>query len=142
VLEGAMSLRPAMVATLATCIGIALLGCNEGQATKSYQVGTIGNARHGKELIRSYGCGACHMIPGVEAARGMVGPPLLFLADRTMIAGELPNTPANLTHWIQHPRDVEPKTAMPELGVTEDEAYDIAAYLYTLREQKGTSWID
>jgi cytochrome c1 len=59
-----------------------------------------------------------------------------------MIAGELPNTPANLTHWIQHPREVEPKTAMPELGVTEDEAYDIAAYLYTLRGQKGTSWID
>jgi cytochrome c2 len=105
-------------------------------------VGAIGNAQHGKQLIRSYGCGACHMIPGVEAARGLVGPPLLFLAERTMIAGELPNTPANLTHWIQHPREVEPKTAMPELGVTEDEAYDIAAYLYTLRGQRGTSWID
>jgi cytochrome c2 len=137
-----MNPRRGIVAILATCIGVALLGCNEGQATKSYQVGAIGNAQHGKQLIRSYGCGACHMIPGVEAARGLVGPPLLFLAERTMIAGELPNTPANLTHWIQHPREVEPKTAMPELGVTEDEAYDIAAYLYTLRGQRGTSWID
>ena len=137
-----MSVRPAIIAMLGIVAAVAVAGCNEGQATRSYQVGAIGNAQHGKELIRSYGCGACHMIPGVEAARGMVGPPLLFLADRTMIAGELPNTPANLTHWIQHPREVEPKTAMPELGVTEDEAYDIAAYLYTLRGQRGTSWID
>lgn len=82
------------------------------------------------------------MIPGVHDARGKVGPPLLFFSERTMIAGELPNTPPNLTRWIQHPKQVEPNTAMPDLGVTQDEANDIAAYLYTLRGQEGTSWID
>jgi cytochrome c len=82
------------------------------------------------------------MIPGVHAARGKVGPPLIFFAERTMIAGELPNTPENLRKWIQHPKQVEPNTAMPDLGVNPDEAKDIAAYLYTLRGPEGTSWID
>jgi cytochrome c1 len=128
------------LAWIAICLMMA--GCDAGKATRAIGVAGVGNAEHGKELIASYGCGACHMIPGVHAARGMVGPPLLYFAERTMIAGELPNTRENLTHWIQHPRQVEPKTAMPELGVTQDEANDIAAYLYTLKGREGTSWID
>ncbi len=128
-------------------IGLALLcislgACDAGKTTREVGIGDLGNAEHGKQLIAAYGCGACHMIPGVHAARGKVGPPLLYFSERTMIAGELPNTPSNLTRWIQHPRSVEPKTAMPELGVSQDEANDIAAYLYTLNGREGTSWID
>ena len=63
----------------------------------------------------------------------MVGPPLMHWSQRTYIAGELPNTPGNLTFWLQHPTRVEPKTAMPEMGVTEQDSKDIAAYLYALR---------
>lgn len=130
----------ASFAFLLLCASLA--GCNAGKTTREVSVGDLGNAQHGKQLITSYGCGACHMIPGVHGARGKVGPPLLYFADRTMIAGELPNTPPNLARWIQHPRSVEPKTAMPELGVTQDDANDIAAYLYTLRGREGSSWID
>jgi cytochrome c1 len=50
-----------------------------------------------------------------------------------MIAGELPNSPDNLARWIQNPKSVEPGTAMPDLGLTTDQAQDVAAYLYTLR---------
>lgn len=121
---------------------IALNGCNDGKTTREVTVGNLGNAEHGRQLMRAYGCGACHMVPGIRDARGKVGPPLLYFSERTMIAGELPNTPPNLTRWIQHPKQVEPNTAMPELGVTQDEANDIAAYLYTLRGREGTSWID
>ncbi len=128
------------IATLVAYTG--LFGCDAGQARRSYSIGAIGNAHHGKELISSYGCGACHMVPGVQGARGLVGPPLYYLANRTIIAGQLPNTPDNLTRWIQHPRSVEPKTAMPELGVSGAEAYDIAAYLYTLRGEERLSWTD
>jgi cytochrome c1 len=92
-----------------------------------------GNPQRGKEIIQGYGCGSCHTIPGVHDAKGLVGPPLLYFSRRTMIAGELPNTQENLVSWIEHPRQVEPKTAMPDLGLTEDQAYDVAAYLYTLR---------
>jgi cytochrome c1 len=142
VLEGAMNAhaRVAALASLAVCLMLG--GCNEGKATREVSVGNLGNSEHGRQLIASYGCGACHMIPGVRGARGRVGPPLLYFSERTMIAGELPNTPPNLTKWIQHPKSVEPKTAMPDLGVTQDEANDIAAYLYTLRGREGSSWID
>jgi cytochrome c1 len=70
-----------------------------------------------------------------------VGPPLLYIGQRTMIAGELPNTPDNLADWIEHPKQVNPKTAMPDLGLTDDQAYDIVAYLETLRAPEGTSWL-
>ena len=92
-----------------------------------------GNARLGRGAIRKYGCYACHTIDGVPGAHGLVGPPLNGIATREFIAGELPNTPENLMLWIQHPRHVEPHTLMPEMGVTEQDSRDIAAYLYTLR---------
>lgn len=114
--------------------------CNEGAATRPYVAQGVGDPIHGKELVHGYGCGACHIIPGIRDARGLVGPPLYFLSQRTMIAGELPNTPMNLALWIQHPRSVEPKTAMPDLGLTQDQAEDIAAYLYTLRGPEGPQW--
>jgi cytochrome c1 len=110
-----------------------LTGCTGGHAPRTYSIVIRGDAAHGKQVIQSAGCGACHMIPGVYKARGLVGPPLLLFGRRTMIAGELPNSPGNLAHWIQHPRSVEPNTAMPDLGLTTDQAQDVAAYLYTLR---------
>lgn len=92
-----------------------------------------GNPQRGREVIRHYGCNACHTIPGVTGARGLVGPPLSNIGSRVYIAGEVPNTPANLMRWIEHPHAIEPHTVMPEMGVTDQDARDIAAYLYTLR---------
>jgi cytochrome c len=91
------------------------------------------DAARGPSLIVAFGCAACHTVPGVEAARGNVGPPLTRFGDRTYIAGMLRNTPANLVRWIRDPQGVVPGNAMPNMGVTEAEARDIAAYLYTLR---------
>jgi cytochrome c len=92
-----------------------------------------GDARLGRTQIRKYGCNTCHEISGVPGARGLIGPRLDGLAQRYYIAGELPNTPDNLMLWIEHPRRVEPHTAMPEMEVTEQDSRNIAAYLYTLR---------
>jgi len=92
-----------------------------------------GDPGRGAALISSFGCGSCHVIPGVRDADGTVGPPLTDFSDRGYIAGELPNNGDNLIRWIMDPRDVEPGTAMPDLGVTESQARDIAAYLFTLR---------
>jgi cytochrome c len=137
-----MTWRTILLALASGLLTVAVLGCDEGKAKQAYTLSSIGNVQHGKELIRGYGCGACHMIPGVHDARGKVGPPLMYLGERTMIAGELPNTPDNLVRWLQNPKDVEPTTAMPNLGLSEDQAYDIAAYLYTLRGPEGSPWID
>jgi cytochrome c1 len=92
-----------------------------------------GNARNGRNFMEAAGCGSCHMIPGVANARGMVGPSLEHFAQRSFIAGEAPNTAQNLVKWIVDPQSIEPHTAMPNLGVTQAEARDIAAYLYRLR---------
>jgi cytochrome c1 len=63
-----------------------------------------------------------------------VGPPLDAWAEREFIAGSLPNEPDALIDWIVNPQAIEPGTAMPTLGVTPEEARDMAAYLYTLTE--------
>ncbi len=88
----------------------------------------------GRLLIQKYDCGVCHMIPGIRTTQGRVGPPLNNFGDRTFIAGELPNTPVNLMHWIEKPSSIKPHTAMPNLGVTKNQARDMTAYLYSLRK--------
>ena len=109
-----------------------LCGCHgDVEATAAAMTG--GSPARGKEVIRRYGCEACHSIPGVAGARGQVGPPLDGIANRTYLAGQLANTPENLIRWIRDPQGIQPGTAMPELGVTEQDGKDIAAYLYTLR---------
>lgn len=90
------------------------------------------SAQLGRDLIVGYGCGACHTIPGIDGADGLVGPPLTAWSERTFIAGNLANTPENLVGWIVNPQAVEPGTAMPNLGITAEEARNIVAYLYTL----------
>jgi cytochrome c2 len=80
--------------------------------------------------INAYGCGSCHTIVGVSDANGKVGPKLDDFAERRYIAGRLPNTPANLVRWISEPQRVDPGNVMPFLGVSDQDARDIAAYLY------------
>ena len=93
---------------------------------------TPGNADRGRQALTQYACNACHTIPGITSASPNVGPPLKGLASRSLIAGKLVNTPDNLVYWLRHPKDVKPQTAMPDLGVTEAHARDMAAYLATL----------
>jgi cytochrome c2 len=76
-----------------------------------------------------YGCPTCHVIPGVSGASGKVGPSLYSLDQRSFLAGTLSNTPANLESWIRHPQHFQPGTAMPEMGVTAQDARRIAEYL-------------
>src|SRR5690606_27084305 len=78
-----------------------------------------GDPENGKLLLRQFGCGSCHEIPGVAAARGRVGPPLAGIARRGYLGGVLPNTPGNMAAFIRAPERYAPRTAMPNLGVTE-----------------------
>jgi len=80
-------------------------------------------------LMIEYGCPTCHVIPGVPGAVGKVGPSLENLAQRSYLAGTLENSPENLIRWIQHPQQIHPGTAMPEMKVTFPDAQTIAAFL-------------
>jgi cytochrome c len=90
-----------------------------------------GDPERGAAAIFRYGCGSCHTISKLRYAHGLVGPPLTNMRHRMYVAGVLPNTPTNLVRWIRDPQGIDDKTAMPNLGVTPQDATDIAAYLYT-----------
>jgi mono/diheme cytochrome c family protein len=89
--------------------------------------------RRGRVAIQQYACPTCHVIPGVRGPDAQVGPPLGGLAERIYLAGVLMNTPRNMIKWLRHPQRINPLSAMPDLGVTERDARDIAAYLYNQR---------
>jgi cytochrome c2 len=107
-------------------------GCNRAREDTS-GLSVNGNARHGAALISQVGCGSCHSIKGISGADGLVGPPLDTIGRRVIIAGLLPNTPENLVAWLKDPQKIVPGNAMPDMGLNERQARDIAAYLYTLR---------
>jgi len=109
-------------------LSLALAGCRE--QTPGYAL--IGDGARGQMLVSRYGCTSCHVIPGV-GERGMVGPPLDGMAARRYLAGHFPNVPQEMIEWIRWPQRLKPGSAMPDLGVGDRDARDIAAYLYTLR---------
>lgn len=91
-----------------------------------------GDPQRGAVAIQAYGCGTCHTVPGVAGANSTAGPPLTDWADRHYISGKLPNEPEFLIQWVRFPQAIEPGGAMPNMGVTEQDARDISAYLFTL----------
>ncbi|WP_414476026.1 c-type cytochrome [Microvirga sp. M2] len=95
-----------------------------------------GDAARGFSLVASgsYGCAACHAIPGIRTPKGVAGPPLAGMARRGFIAGQLPNKPGVMVAFLQDPPALLATTGMPNVGLTLDEARDVAAYLYTLEQ--------
>ncbi|HYG42768.1 MAG TPA: c-type cytochrome [Bordetella sp.] len=87
----------------------------------------------GRQRIADHGCVSCHTIPGVKGPFARVGPSLQHVADRAYLGGVLANTPEDLVRWLRDPPAVSPHTAMPNVGLSEADARDVAAYLLTLR---------
>jgi cytochrome c len=92
---------------------------------------TGGDPSRGEALFIEYGCGSCHAVQNVRTATGNVGPPLDGIATRVILAGHLANNPPNMEHWIRDPQQISPGTAMPDLNVSQSDARDITAFLYT-----------
>jgi cytochrome c1 len=110
--------------------GVVLAGCSQQASAPSDP-----NAAAGQMLIAQKGCGGCHTVPGVPGANGVIGPSLAGVASRSTIAGGgVPNNgPDDLKRWVLNPPAVKPGTPMPNLGLTDDEATKIVAYLETLK---------
>ena len=113
---------------------LVLLGaaCTQ-QEPKSEPKPDAGNPARGKQLVSQYGCASCHVIPGIDGPRGEVGPSLEHVAVRQLIALKLPNNLPNMMEYLQNPQLAGAQNVMPNLGMTPEEARDIAAYLYTLK---------
>ena len=106
-----------------------LAGCGDDHTKQAAQ----SEQQRGAALIRSYGCGSCHTIPGIENANGLVGPPLTRIGRRIYIAGLLRNTQDNMIAWLRDPQAIVPGNVMPNMGLSDRDARDVAAYLDTLR---------
>lgn len=118
-----------VLAAVAGLVALAATGCG-GSATR-IDVGGGAKASRAPAEFTAYGCGSCHTIAGVSGANADIGPKLADFADRRYIAGRLPNTVADLIRWIRSPQQVDPGNVMPDLNVSEQDARDIAAYLYS-----------
>lgn len=94
----------------------------------------LGDVEAGRRAMTQYLCATCHQIPGVIGANKHVGPPLNGIAKRRYIGGVVPNTPETMVRWLQDPKQFDLLSAMPALGVTDKDARDMAAYLYTLED--------
>ena len=114
---------------------ILLLGLSAcDQADVPTQQRVIGaDPESGRAAITAVACGVCHVIPGIRGANGIVGPSLADFGRRQLIGGVAPNRPAVLVRWVKDAPSIAPNTGMPELPLTEAQARDVAAYLFTLR---------
>ena len=121
-------------ALVVACVVIAVSGgiawSARQQTERVARAMTGGDPARAPGIMRRYGCGGCHTIPGLAGADGQVGPPLTGLVHRVYIGGGANNSPDNLIRWIVSPQTFAPHTAMPATGITEAEARDVAAYLY------------
>jgi cytochrome c2 len=132
-----LSTKPAFGILAAVLVVAALVGVTWDYAREQRQVRahaaaiTGGDPTRGEAMFIEYGCGSCHALKNVRTATGNVGPPLDGIATRVIVAGHLANNPANMEHWIRDPQQVSPGTAMPDLNVSQGDARDITAFLYT-----------
>jgi mono/diheme cytochrome c family protein len=117
---------------MALLLPVFLGACNQSEIPAGHRVVT-GDPERGRAVIAEVECGVCHSIPGIAGADGIVGPPLEDFAQRQFIAGVLPNRPGVLARWVREAPSLVPETGMPDMPLTDEEARDVAAYLYTLR---------
>ncbi len=91
-------------------------------------------AQHGEEVFAAQGCGACHAVRGT-AAVGQVGPDLTHVGSRKSLgAGILEPTIANIADWIAHTDDLKPEVEMPAYNeMPENDLVALATYLKGLK---------
>ncbi|HUP45517.1 MAG TPA: c-type cytochrome [Thermoanaerobaculia bacterium] len=126
-------MKPLLVLTIAVLF-IACGGESPQQpAATAVASQPAGDPKQGKALIEQYGCIACHVTPGIDGSHGALGPSLAGMASRPSIAGRVSNDRPTMVAYLQNPPAVDPQTRMPPLGVSEDDARHMTAYLFTLR---------
>ena len=76
----------------------------------------------GINLFRRYACYGCHVTPGFESLPP-AGPPLDALAEKVNYTW--------LVKWLEDPKSRSADARMPDFGFSEDEARNVADYLFS-----------
>jgi cytochrome c oxidase subunit 2 len=104
------------------------LGAQGGQAAAPDSTSPEGK---GAKLFATRGCIGCHTLDATMKAN-MIGPNLANVGSRRFIgAGMLRNDDENLARWIFNPQLIKHGILMQPMGLTMDEARQVAAYLRT-----------
>lgn len=127
------------ISLIAILGNLTVLGLHRHPAVPFHDV-SQGQIERGRKSIEKFGCGGCHVIPGIPGALGRVGPSLREFHHQTYIAGFLPNRTNYLVEWLKNPQKISPGSAMPDLGVSQQEAEDIATYLYSISSSRISRW--
>jgi cytochrome c2 len=88
-----------------------------------------GDAAAGRRLAQSRGCASCHAFSGVSAwasARN-TGASVELAPDLSHARERLSRE--TLAAWLENPAALKPDTSMPNLGLTEAERSDLAAFI-------------
>lgn len=97
------------------------------------RVPTGAEAVAGGEFITTIACGGCHTIRGTSLT-GVKGPDLTHFGSRSTIASvTLPNTPENLTRWLNDPAAIKPEALMPRIALPPERVAQVVAYLEELK---------
>lgn len=125
---------PVLVATALIALSVTVAAMTWSAEHESEAVAramTGGDPLRAPLVLRRYGCAGCHTISGIPGGDGQVGGPLTDIKHRVYVGGVLPNSADNLVRWIVSPQVFSPRSAMPATGISEAEARDVAAYLYS-----------
>jgi len=92
---------------------------------------TSSSVARGKQLLTERGCASCHEVSGA----GLASPPkndgsvrTLALAPDLRFARER-SAPGTIARWLMDPQRLKHDAAMPNLGLSADDARDLAAFL-------------
>ncbi|GIW81710.1 MAG: hypothetical protein KatS3mg105_3517 [Gemmatales bacterium] len=100
------------------------------------------NIFRGKQLVVEHGCLGCHKYRG---RGGIIGPDLTHVGDKTVHDFDFKNIPKHFKRTVEDwmfahfksPQAVIPNTLMPEMGLTDDEARDLTAYMLSLKKKSA-----
>jgi L-cysteine S-thiosulfotransferase len=118
-------------ALIIVCATLAAAGCADKASGPRALAGA--DPENGLRAMERVGCAACHAIPGIAWPAGSAGASLAGFGKSPLISGRLPNQPDILVRFLRDAPSLDPDIAMPPMPLTDAEARDVAAYLYTLR---------
>jgi mono/diheme cytochrome c family protein len=87
------------------------------------------SAARGKEVFEHVGCQGCHNLGDWAEASHMPGSKDRDLAPNLTSIGDKIKNPGWIHDWVSNPKSYWHETRMPRLRLTDQEAWDVAAYL-------------